>query len=117
MVACGARNGREGLDAVIPVVATIRRGVEAGRSPTEAIVIGAADGVLGIGRVDGDRGLVLWEARVILVGLDVIAAVRQLLDLVFRALVERLRLVVGRTCLGTLCQRVPRVDVAEVNCS
>src|SRR5947199_247934 len=65
VVACLVGVRRERLDAVVPVIATVCRDVKARRPPAEAVVIGAADGVPGIRRVDGDRGLVLREARVV----------------------------------------------------
>ena len=115
VVACGVCVRRKRPDSVVEMLAVVRRGVEPGRAPAKPVVVGATKYVLRVGRVDGDRRLVLREAGIVLVEPDVVACIRKLLDLVLLSQVVRLWLPIAKPCLRTFGDGAADVDVPEID--
>src|SRR5262249_3633400 len=102
-----ARKRRERDDPVVPVVAVVCRGVEARRTPSNAIVVRTAEVIRLVLRCDVDRRLVLRQAGVILVRPDVATGVAHLLDVVLGEASQRRRGAFGLEAgLRTLRDRV-----------
>ncbi len=103
---------REVGDAVVPVVATVGRRIEARRAQAEPVVVGPAEHVARVRRVDGDAHLVLRHAREVLVQTHVVASVAEPLD---RILVRAPQAPISDSRLRTLGDVRSERDVAVLD--